>query len=47
MWMDIAVFNYDSTAHNVVAVNRGSYGSCTAPGGAKVYNSGNDQIKLV
>ncbi|KAK3230506.1 hypothetical protein Dsin_002387 [Dipteronia sinensis] len=44
---DTLVFNYDSTAHNVVAVNRGSYSSCTAPAGAKVYNSGNDQIKLV
>ncbi|KAK4572570.1 hypothetical protein RGQ29_030832 [Quercus rubra] len=43
---DVLVFNYDSTTHNVVAVDRAGYSSCTSPAGAKVYNSGNDQIKL-
>ncbi|EEF42037.1 basic blue protein [Ricinus communis] len=43
---DTLVFNYDSTVHNVVAVNKGSYTSCSAPAGAKVYTSGRDQIKL-
>ncbi|XP_044474729.1 basic blue protein-like isoform X1 [Mangifera indica] len=44
---DILVFNYNPTSHNVVAVNRGSYTSCTAPAGAKVFQSGKDRIKLV
>ncbi|XP_022766321.1 basic blue protein-like [Durio zibethinus] len=43
---DVLVFNYDATIHNVVAVNRGGYTSCTTPAGAKVYNSGKDQVKL-
>uniref|UniRef100_A0A6N2MMF1 Phytocyanin domain-containing protein n=1 Tax=Salix viminalis TaxID=40686 RepID=A0A6N2MMF1_SALVM len=42
----IAVFTYDPTIHNVVAVNRGGYSSCITPAGARVYKSGNDQIKL-
>lgn len=46
VYMYVAVFNYDSTTHNVVAVDRAGYSSCTSPAGAKVYNSGNDQIKL-
>ena len=46
MYMLFAVFNYDSTTHNVVAVDRSGYNSCTAPAGAKVYGSGKDQIKL-
>ncbi|XP_044474956.1 uncharacterized protein LOC123202869 [Mangifera indica] len=41
------LFNYDPTIHNVVAVNRGSYSSCSAPAGAKVFKSGKDRIKLV
>uniref|UniRef100_A0A5B7BFG8 Basic blue protein n=1 Tax=Davidia involucrata TaxID=16924 RepID=A0A5B7BFG8_DAVIN len=44
---DVLVFNYDSTVHNVVAVNRGGYNGCTTPAGAKVYQTGKDQIKLV
>ncbi len=44
--MHVAVFNYDSTSHNVVAVDRSSYRGCTTPVGAKVYSSGKDQIKL-
>uniref|UniRef100_A0A2N9FFS4 Basic blue protein n=1 Tax=Fagus sylvatica TaxID=28930 RepID=A0A2N9FFS4_FAGSY len=43
---DVLIFNYDSTTHNVVAVDRAGYSSCTAPAGAKVYNTGKDQIKL-
>ncbi|CAL5203962.1 unnamed protein product [Lathyrus oleraceus] len=43
---DVLVFNYDSTLHNVVAVDKVGYGSCKAPGGAKVLSSGSDQIKL-
>lgn len=42
----VAVFNYDSTTHNVVAVDRSGYNSCKTPGGAKVFSSGKDQIKL-
>lgn len=45
--MDIGVFNYSTAAHNVVAVNKAGYSSCTSPRGAKVYTSGKDQIKLV
>ncbi|XP_042960687.1 basic blue protein-like [Carya illinoinensis] len=43
---DVLVFNYDSTNHNVVAVGRSGYSSCTTPAGAKVYKSGKDQIRL-
>ncbi|PWA85259.1 hypothetical protein CTI12_AA150910 [Artemisia annua] len=43
---DMLVFNYDSTIHNVVAVNKGGYNSCTAPAGATVYKSGKDRLKL-
>ncbi|KAG5250772.1 basic blue protein [Salix suchowensis] len=43
---DTLVFTYDPTIHNVVAVNRGGYSSCITPAGARVYKSGNDQIKL-
>ncbi|KAL8155951.1 basic blue protein [Apium graveolens] len=44
---DVLVFKYNPSIHNVVAVNRGAYGSCSTPRGAKVYTSGNDRIKLV
>ncbi|KAI3445660.1 hypothetical protein Pfo_002325 [Paulownia fortunei] len=44
---DTLVFNYNSGIHNVVAVNKGGYNGCTTPGGAKVYQTGKDQIKLV
>ncbi|OWM84924.1 hypothetical protein CDL15_Pgr027711 [Punica granatum] len=44
---DILVFNYNPTRHNVVAVPKGSYDSCKTPRGAKVYQTGNDKIKLV
>ncbi|XP_023755703.1 basic blue protein [Lactuca sativa] len=43
---DTLVFNYDSTIHNVVVVNKGGYNGCTASAGAKVYNSGKDRLKL-
>ncbi|XP_004290576.1 PREDICTED: basic blue protein [Fragaria vesca subsp. vesca] len=43
---DVLIFNYDSTLHNVVAVGRGGYSSCTTPRGAKVLTSGNDRVKL-
>lgn len=43
---DVLVFNYDSTIHNVVAVNNGGYKGCTTPAGATVYKSGKDRIKL-
>ncbi|XAR62420.1 hypothetical protein NMG60_11017166 [Bertholletia excelsa] len=43
---DVLVFNYDSTSHNVVAVDRRGYTSCTSPAGAKVYNTGKDQVTL-
>ncbi|KAK6156949.1 hypothetical protein DH2020_011197 [Rehmannia glutinosa] len=44
---DTLVFNYNSAIHNVVAVNKGGYNGCTTPRGAKVYQTGKDQIKLV
>ena len=44
---DVLLFNYGSAVHNVVAVNRGGYSACTTPRGAKVYQTGKDQIKLV
>ena len=40
------MFKYDSTAHNVVAVNAAGYKGCSAPRGAKVYKSGNDRVTL-
>ncbi|KAL6638275.1 hypothetical protein ACP70R_025847 [Stipagrostis hirtigluma subsp. patula] len=43
---DVLVFKYDSTAHNVVAVNAAGYKGCTTPRGAKVYKSGNDRVTL-
>ncbi|XVF68112.1 hypothetical protein PTKIN_Ptkin10aG0176800 [Pterospermum kingtungense] len=43
---DTLVFKYNPSIHNVVAVNRTGYNSCTSPKGAKVYRSGKDQIKL-
>ncbi|XP_030935101.1 basic blue protein-like isoform X1 [Quercus lobata] len=46
-------FNTDSwpkgkrfRAGDVLPVDRAGYSSCTSPAGAKVYNSGKDQIKL-
>lgn len=41
-----AVFKYGAGAHNVVAVNKAAYDTCKTPRGAKVYRSGNDQIRL-
>ncbi|KAL0384545.1 UNVERIFIED_CONTAM: Basic blue protein [Sesamum radiatum] len=43
---DTLVFNYYSGAHNVVAVDKGGYDGCSSPAGAKVYQTGKDQIKL-
>ncbi|XP_023525706.1 basic blue protein-like isoform X1 [Cucurbita pepo subsp. pepo] len=43
---DILRFNYNPIIHNVVAVDEGGYRSCIAPRGAKVFNSGKDEIKL-
>ncbi|XP_030474816.1 basic blue protein [Syzygium oleosum] len=43
---DTLIFKYDRTLHNVVALDKGSYDSCRTPVGAKVYNSGNDRIRL-
>ncbi|KAI3442675.1 Phytocyanin domain-containing protein [Psidium guajava] len=43
---DILIFKYDPTTHNVVALDKGGYNNCRTPGTAKVYNSGNDRIKL-
>ena len=47
MGVDGAVFNYDPSYHNVVAVDRGGYRKCTTPARAKVYTTGKDQIRLV
>ncbi|KAE8698786.1 Basic blue protein [Hibiscus syriacus] len=46
MYFVIAVFNYNPSIHNAVAVNRAGYSSCKAPKGANVFSSGKDQIKL-
>ncbi|XP_043696640.1 basic blue protein-like [Telopea speciosissima] len=43
---DTLIFKYDPSIHNVVAVNRKGYSNCKTPAGAKVYKSGNNQIKL-
>lgn len=43
---DVIVFNYDSTIHNVVAVDKAGYNNCRTPSGAKMFRSGKDQIKL-
>ncbi|XP_061348152.1 basic blue protein-like [Gastrolobium bilobum] len=44
---DVLIFNYDPTTHNVVAVDHTGYNSCmTSPASAKVYSSGNDQIRV-
>ncbi|TVU44170.1 hypothetical protein EJB05_03605 [Eragrostis curvula] len=43
---DAHVFKYDSSAHNVVAVNAAGYKGCSAPRGAKTYKSGNDRVTL-
>ncbi|KAL4654703.1 hypothetical protein ACB092_01G399400 [Castanea dentata] len=44
---DTLVFNYSPAAHNLVAVNKVGYNTCTTPRGSKVYKTGKDQIKLV
>ncbi|KAF2944062.1 hypothetical protein DAI22_02g112200 [Oryza sativa Japonica Group] len=43
---DELVFKYDAKIHNVVEVDRAGYGGCTVTGPSKVYNSGDDRIKL-
>ncbi|KAK7399667.1 hypothetical protein VNO78_10855 [Psophocarpus tetragonolobus] len=43
---DTLVFKYNRVAHNVVVVNKTGYNSCKTPRGSKVYQSGNDQIRL-
>ncbi|KAK1264166.1 Basic blue protein [Acorus gramineus] len=43
---DVLVFGYDATTHNVVAVDAKAYSSCSAPKGVKLYQTGNDKIKL-
>uniref|UniRef100_R7VZ04 Chemocyanin n=1 Tax=Aegilops tauschii TaxID=37682 RepID=R7VZ04_AEGTA len=40
------LFNYDPTAHDVVAVSAEGYRACAAPSGAKVYKSGADRVTL-
>ncbi|KAF4376226.1 hypothetical protein CsatB_015139 [Cannabis sativa] len=44
---DTLVFKYSPQHHNVVRVTKAGYLNCTAPEGARVYSSGNDNIKLV
>ncbi|XP_030544187.1 basic blue protein-like [Rhodamnia argentea] len=43
---DTLIFKYNPTIHNVVVLDKGGYNSCRTPRGAKVYNSGNDRIRL-
>jgi hypothetical protein len=40
------VFKYAPGAHNVVAVDAAGHNSCSAPGGAVRYSSGNDNVTL-
>ncbi|KAK3001586.1 hypothetical protein RJ639_022437 [Escallonia herrerae] len=44
---DILQFNYDPSSHNVVGVGRVGYSTCKTLQGAKVYQTGNDKIRLV
>ncbi|RRT43289.1 hypothetical protein B296_00003016 [Ensete ventricosum] len=41
-----AVFNYNPSVHNVVAVRAAGYNSCSAPRGSRVSTSGKDRITL-
>ncbi|KAM0837086.1 hypothetical protein ACQ4PT_061897 [Festuca glaucescens] len=43
---DVLLFKYAPGAHNVVAVDAAGYNSCSAPGGAVRYSSGNDRVTL-
>ncbi|XP_027113105.2 basic blue protein-like [Coffea arabica] len=43
---DTLVFSYNPAFHNVVAVTKAGYDSCTVPRGARVYHTGNDQIRV-
>ncbi|KAJ3672905.1 hypothetical protein LUZ60_006279 [Juncus effusus] len=43
---DVLVFKYNPSVHNVVSTNAAGYKGCRAPGGAKVFKSGNDRITL-
>ncbi|KAL4197444.1 hypothetical protein AMTRI_Chr04g251230 [Amborella trichopoda] len=43
---DVLVFQYDKSAHNVVAVNAAGYKSCLVPRGSRTYRSGSDRITL-
>ena len=40
------MFNYNPSYHNVVTVDNGGYSGCKTPRGAKVFQTGKDQIKL-
>ncbi|KAJ4717016.1 basic blue protein-like [Melia azedarach] len=44
---DILVFNYSPGVHNVAAVNKAGYKTCSTPRGAKTFATGKDNIKLV
>ncbi|XP_061337219.1 basic blue protein-like [Gastrolobium bilobum] len=46
MATDILEFHYDPALHNVVVVDEDGYNACNIPEGAKVYQSGDDQISL-
>ncbi|XP_020582129.1 basic blue protein-like [Phalaenopsis equestris] len=43
---DILVFKYNPGEHNVIKVNAEDYTFCRVPANVKVYESGNDHIKL-
>ncbi|XP_057532427.1 basic blue protein-like [Amaranthus tricolor] len=43
---DVLAFNYPRSQHNVVAVSRRGYNSCSAPRGSKAYQTGKDRIRL-
>ena len=40
------MFNYNPSIHKVVVVDKGGYDGCTTPSGAKVFQTGKDQIQL-
>ncbi|KAK3002107.1 hypothetical protein RJ639_021716 [Escallonia herrerae] len=44
---DILQFNYNPSFHNVVGVGKVGYSTCKTLRGAKVYQTGNERIRLV
>lgn len=43
---DVLVFKYGKTLHNVVAVDKRGYDTCSPSRGARVYQTGSDRMRL-